>query len=82
MRRLPRFPDNRYIGHRDVMTVYDCDQPEQFAAIAEIGAGLGFENSLQAFAPDDLLEARNRGFKIPPSRPESGGSSGLNPSVG
>lgn len=46
------------------MIVYDCDDPEQLAALEArleredlIGARL-----LQAFGPDEIAEARNRGF--------------------
>src|SRR5690606_40742372 len=31
MARLKRFEDFRYVGVRDTMRVYDCDDPEQFA---------------------------------------------------
>lgn len=69
MSRLRRFPDNRFIGRRDEMVVYDCDEIEQFAAleVAATDGRLSSANLLQAFAPDSLLEARNRGFK--PVRP-------------
>lgn len=65
MSRLRRFPDHRFVGRRDEMKVYDCDDPEQFDRLSE---GLGESelvaaNLLQSFAPDDLLEAANRGFK-------------------
>lgn len=63
--RLRRFPDNRFIGRRDEMIVYDCDDESRFAALqAAIGRlALDEKNLLQAFAPDGLLEARNRGFR-------------------
>ena len=65
MSRLRRFPDNRFIGRRDQMIVYDCDAGGQHAALAE---GVDRErlhqrNLLQAFAPDSEAEAHNRGFK-------------------
>ncbi len=46
------------------MVVYDCDDDEAFAALE---ARLADEdllggNLLQAFGPDSLPEARNRGF--------------------
>ena len=47
------------------MRFYDCDDPEQFAALSErvgsedlLGRGL-----LQSFGPDAASEARNRGFR-------------------
>jgi hypothetical protein len=63
--RLRRFPDNRFIGRRDKMTVYDCDEHRQYAVLAE-GVDrerLDHRNLLQAFAPDTEAEAHNRGFK-------------------
>ena len=46
------------------MTVYDCDDPEQFAELEGLVTNLDLlqQNELQSFAPDELLEARNRGF--------------------
>jgi hypothetical protein len=65
MSRLRRFPDNRFIGRRDEMVTYDCDDPDQFDDLsrAVIDLGLEAENELQAFAPDTLLESTNRGFR-------------------
>jgi hypothetical protein len=64
MSRLRRFPDNRFIGRRDKMIVYDCDDPKLFeiltAAVNELALDVG--NRLQSFAPDTMDEARNRGF--------------------
>ena len=64
MARLRRFESNRFIGTRDDMVVYDCDDPDQFAILeARMEAGdLVDERRLQAFGPDTLAEARNRGF--------------------
>ena len=73
MARLQRFPEYRFIGRRDSMVVYDCDDQGQFgdleAAIGDLG--LDQTNLLQAFAPDDLPEARNRGFAPARHRPEA-----------
>ena len=68
MGRLRRFPDCRIVGRRDQMIAFDCDDATQFDALqeAEDESGLHMKNLLQAFAPDTLVEARNRGFK--PSR--------------
>jgi len=64
MARLRRFESNRFVGTRDDMIVYDCDDPDQFATLqARMEEGdLVDENRLQAFGPDSLAEARNRGF--------------------
>ena len=53
------------MGARDSMTVYDCDDDEQFAELTSrveaedlIGRAL-----VSSFAPDTVAEARNRGFR-------------------
>jgi len=63
--RLRRFEDYRYIGTRDTMLVYDCDDEAQFAALSARveEEDLLNRNQLQAFAPDELDEANNRGFR-------------------
>lgn len=65
MSRLRRFDDHRFIGARDTMVVYDCDDAGDFAELEDrVSAGRLYEqNLLQTFAPDQLFEARNRGFK-------------------
>ena len=64
MGRLRRFPDFRIIGRRDQMIAFDCDDQLQFdqlqASVDELK--LDQRNLLQAFAPDSLAEATNRGF--------------------
>mgnify|MGYP001545130797 FL=1 len=35
MGRLRRFPDKRFIGVRDRMLVYDCDDEVQFAELEQ-----------------------------------------------
>ncbi len=65
MDRLRRFEHNRWIGTRDNMIVHDCDNADDFTALegrAEKQDLMG-ENLLQAFGPDTLAEARNRGFR-------------------
>ena len=64
MGRLRRFPDKRFIGVRDRMLVYDCDDDRQFAELEQriedddlLGRAL-----LSSVSPDTLAEARNRGF--------------------
>lgn len=46
------------------MLAYDCDDSDQFEQLSGAVTNLGLDslNLLQAFAPDNLLEARNRGF--------------------
>jgi len=62
--RLNRFGDHRYIGTRDDMRFFDCDDPEEFSALADRVKhdDLFARNLLQAFSPDEPSEARNRGF--------------------
>jgi len=63
--RIKRFESHRYVGSRDDMVVYDTDdaaQAELLAGRIESADLLG-QNLVQGFAPDDLAEARNRGFK-------------------
>jgi hypothetical protein len=64
MGRLRRFDQHRFVGTRDTMTVYDGDDEEQFSELETRVAedDLFDRNLLQAFAPDTLPEARNRGF--------------------
>ena len=65
MGRLLRFGENRFVGVRNEMIVYDCDDEAQFATLeARVEAeSLVDRNMLSAIAPDTLAEARNRGFR-------------------
>lgn len=65
MARLRRFEEHRFVGTRDDMVAYDSDDPEQYSALEERVAEEDLLNRglLQAFAPDTLAEARNRGFR-------------------
>jgi hypothetical protein len=65
MGRLRRFEEHRYIGTRDTMVVYDCDDDTQFQELDDrvSDEGLFDRNQLQTFGPDTLPEARNRGFR-------------------
>jgi hypothetical protein len=69
MGRLRRFPDYRIVGRRDRMLAFDCDDEAQFAVLQEAvdESELDMKNLLQAFAPDTLEEARNRGFRPLPA---------------
>lgn len=65
MSRLSRFEGYRFVGTRDDMRVYDCDDPTQFESLEErvTSDDLVDRKLVQSFAPDSLDEARNRGFK-------------------
>jgi hypothetical protein len=55
----------RYIGVRDSMRFYDCDDEEQFAELesAVETEDLVGRTLIQSFAPDTPEEAVNRGFR-------------------
>ena len=63
--RLRRFEEHRFVGTRDTMTVYDCDDESEFEALeSRVEADELLERRLlQTFGPDSLEEARNRGFR-------------------
>lgn len=65
MSRLSRFEGYRFIGTRDDMKVYDCDDDAQFETLqGRISEDdLIDRKQVQSFAPDILDEARNRGFR-------------------
>lgn len=65
MSRLPRFEHYRFVGARDTMRVYDCDDADEFAELEEKvrAENLMTLKLLQTFAPDTVDEARNRGFR-------------------
>jgi len=65
MARLRRFEDYRYIGTRDTMVFYDCDDDDQFGELEDRieASDLLNNNLLSSFGPDTPAEARNRGFK-------------------
>ncbi|MBA2336887.1 MAG: hypothetical protein H0V96_03840 [Acidimicrobiia bacterium] len=67
MGRLRRFEHHRYLGLRDTMTVYDCDDETQFGAVSDrlTAEDLVRLRQVQTFGPDTLAEARNRGFRPP-----------------
>ena len=47
------------------MKVYDCDSEEQFSKLTAMTENLDYIklNLLQAFSPDNVDEAKNRGLK-------------------
>jgi hypothetical protein len=63
--RLSRFQDYRFVGTRDTMRVYDCDDETQFDEVQRRvdDEDLVGRKLMQAFAPDTVEEARNRGFR-------------------
>lgn len=65
MARLSRFEEYRYIGLRDEMRVYDCDDDAEFKRVEQrLSVGeLQRRDLVQTFAPDTLAEAANRGFQ-------------------
>jgi hypothetical protein len=65
MNRLSRFEAYRYVGVRDTMRFYDCDDESQFDQISNRvqDEGLVGRNLVQVFAPDTPVEAMNRGFR-------------------
>lgn len=65
MARIARFEEHRYIATRDDMRVYDSDDIAQSERLSDRIAAdnLLDRKQLQSFGPDNLPEARNRGFK-------------------
>ncbi len=65
MGRLKRFEDFRFLGTRDTMRVYDCDDPDQLHSLeGRVEAkDLVARNLIQSFGPDSAAEAANRGFR-------------------
>lgn len=65
MSRLPRLEEHRYVGLRDTMKVYDCDDDVQFEQLkSRIDEGdLIRQKQVQTFGPDTLMEAKNRSFR-------------------
>jgi hypothetical protein len=67
MSRLGRFEDYRFIGVRDTMVVYDCDDDDQYSELEKrvVTEELFRRTLLQAFSPDSVEEAANRGYSTP-----------------
>jgi len=60
MERPTRFEHARFVGDKRTQLVYDLDDWEDEAVIAEIvDQGVGIQ-----FGPDSLTEARNRGYTL------------------
>ena len=65
MNRLNRFEHHRYVGIRKNMKVYDCDDEKQFESLNEYLKDYDHVslNLVQSFSPDNIDEAKNRGFR-------------------
>ena len=65
MGRIAKFENYRFLGNRKNMRVYDCDNQEELAQLENLinNKDLIINNLIQAFAPDNIHEAKNRGFK-------------------
>ena len=61
MSRPTRFEDFRYLGDKRRQVVYDLDADDP-RSVERIAALLESEQ-FAAFAPDTLVEARNRGYR-------------------
>ncbi len=60
MERPLRFEHSRYVGDKRTQLVYDLDDWDDAAVVNEfVELGVG-----QAFGPDTLPEARNRGYTL------------------
>ncbi len=66
MNRLNRFEQHRYVGIRKNMKVYDCDDEKQFESLNEYLKDYDYVslNLVQSFSPDNIDEAKNRGFRL------------------
>jgi len=65
LNRLDRFENFRFVGYRKNMKVYDCDDVEQFEKLSALTNSVDYIklNLIQSFSPDNIDEAKNRGFK-------------------
>jgi hypothetical protein len=75
MTRPTRFEHNQYVGDKRTRFVHDLDAATDACGIDDLLRSEQF----QAFGPDSLPEARNRGFK--PHAPCTGASGGDSPAV-
>jgi len=65
LNRLNRFEHHRYVGIRKNMKVYDCDDEKQFESLNAYLKNYDYVglNLVQSFSPDNIDEAKNRGFR-------------------
>lgn len=59
MERPGKFEDNRWVGDKRTLTVYDVDNMKNESLIDELMAS----GRYASFGPDTLAEARNRGYR-------------------
>ena len=60
MHRLARFEEHRYVGDKRNQVVHDIDACTAPGVIQEMLAA----GRVVCFAPDELKEARNRGYRL------------------
>jgi hypothetical protein len=61
MARPAKWEHHRYLGDKRTQVVYDLDAPDvDDALVEEVIAAEAF----LAFGPDELAEARNRGYRL------------------
>ena len=73
MSRPTRFEHNQYVGDKRTHLVHDLDAATDECRIDDLMASEQF----QAFGPDTLAEARNRGYR--PHRPCTAASAAKTP---
>ena len=61
MERPTRFEEHRYLGDKRTQVVYDLDADD---VDPEIISELMSSESYLCFGPDNLPEARNRGYRL------------------
>jgi hypothetical protein len=59
--RPTRFEHNRWLGDKRSMVVYDLDADDLDQSLID---DLMASEQFQAFGPDTLVEAQNRGFRV------------------
>lgn len=60
MERPNKVADHRYVGDKRTQVVYDLDEVDDDSVIDEL---MSSEQYL-VFGPDELSEARNRGYRL------------------
>jgi hypothetical protein len=60
MDRHPKFEESRFLGDKRTQLVFDLDSWDDEAVVTEF-VSLGVA---QSFGPDELAEARNRGYTL------------------
>lgn len=59
MARLAKFEHNRWVGDKRTQIVHDTDHCDSQATLDELVAS----GTFLCFGPDELYEARNRGYR-------------------